>query len=206
VDIKIVRLQQNHCEKAASVLADAFLEDPDVSAIIRSDPQKRRLILLAHYRNLVNLFLPMGRSQCALAGDDIVGVMLFTAPGEEPLTTFTLLKFVCKMFLHLNPAAICRALKSSIDDENHRPRRLHYYLSTLGVDPLHQGQGIGKTLLSHVIALADQEERLIYLSSTNPKAIPLYEKFGFETISVTSPLGTASHHMERKPKVLQEKS
>jgi len=205
VDIKLIRLQQIHCEKAASVLADAFLDDPDVSVILRGNPRRRRPILLAHYRNLANLFLPLGRSQCAMAGEDVVGVMLFTAPGEEPLTTFTLLKFVGRMLFHLNPAAVWRALKSSHDDERHRPCGPHYYLSTLGVDPLHQGRGIGKTLLSHIIDLADKEESPVYLSSTNPEAIPLYERFGFETVSVTSPLGTANHHMERKPQTLRGK-
>lgn len=205
MDVKIVRLEQAHCEKAASVLADAFLEDPDVSAIIKGNPCRCRSILMAHYWNLVNLFLPLGRSQCAMAGGDLIGVMLFTAPGEEPLTTFTLLKFVCKMLLRLNPAAVWRALKSSTDDENHRPHEPHYYLSTLGVDPLYQGQGIGKALLSHITNLADKEKSPIYLSSTNPKAIPLYEKFGFETVSVTSPLGTANHHMERRPQAVREK-
>jgi ribosomal protein S18 acetylase RimI-like enzyme len=110
-----------------------------------------------------------------------------------------LLKFLVKMLLRAGWGTIRRGWMSANDDEKHRPLEPHYYLSMLAVDPRHQGRRIGAALLSYLTEMADRERTLIYLSSTNPKAIPLYRRFGFETTSVTSPLGVPNHHMERKP-------
>jgi ribosomal protein S18 acetylase RimI-like enzyme len=205
-EITIIPLKRNHCDNAARLLADAFLEDPEVAAIVGGNLQKRRQILKAHYHNLVSLFLPYRRSQCAVSNGELVGVMLFFAPGEEPSNFIVFLKLSLKMLFRISIGGLRRGYKSANNDETHRPREPHYYLSTLGVAPSHQGRGVGKRMLSYITDIADENGSPIYLSSTNPKAIPLYQKFGFETTLVTSPLGVPNHHMERKPRKVKEAS
>jgi ribosomal protein S18 acetylase RimI-like enzyme len=55
----------------------------------------------------------------------------------------------------------------------------HWYLWVLGVDPSHQGQGIGGALLRAGVARAEASHLPCYLETMNPNNVPLYQKFGF---------------------------
>ena len=63
-----------------------------------------------------------------------------------------------------------------------QPEEPYWYLSLIGVDINHQGQGIGSKLLKPMIDKFDCEESLAYLESTNAANIPLYERFGFNLV------------------------
>ncbi len=62
------------------------------------------------------------------------------------------------------------------------PREAHWRLPLIGVDPAHQGQGIGATLLRHALRVCDQQRVLAYLEATSPRNVPLYERHGFEAV------------------------
>jgi len=69
----------------------------------------------------------------------------------------------------------------------HHPAQPHWYLSMIGVDPARQGRGLGSALLKHTLAAIDDEGVAAYLESSNPKNIPLYERFGFEVTGQIQP-------------------
>jgi GNAT superfamily N-acetyltransferase len=64
------------------------------------------------------------------------------------------------------------------------PKAPHWYLPWLGVDPARQGRGLGSLMLKHTLRRVDETGLPAYLESSNPKNIPLYERFGFETLGV----------------------
>ena len=61
----------------------------------------------------------------------------------------------------------------------HHPQEPHWYLPFVGVDPAAQGSGVGSALLAASLALVDADGMPSYLESTNPRNVPLYERFGF---------------------------
>jgi ribosomal protein S18 acetylase RimI-like enzyme len=63
----------------------------------------------------------------------------------------------------------------------------HWYLSMIGVDPVRQGRGLGSALLEAGLARCDAEGAMAYLESSNPKNVPLYERYGFEVLGVIEP-------------------
>lgn len=65
----------------------------------------------------------------------------------------------------------------------------HWYLAMVGVDPSHQGRGIGSTLLDHALAQCDAAGLPAYLESSNPANLPLYERHGFRVVA-TIEIGT----------------
>src|SRR5262249_5374156 len=65
--------------------------------------------------------------------------------------------------------------------ESH-PKEPHWHLAFIGVDPMHQGQGVGAALLRHTLALVDEQHLHAYLESSNPANISLYRRHGFEVI------------------------
>ncbi len=66
--------------------------------------------------------------------------------------------------------------------EEFRPTDPHWYLPLIAADPARQGQGLGTALMEAAMARIDADGRPAYLESSNPRNIPLYERFGFERI------------------------
>lgn len=68
---------------------------------------------------------------------------------------------------------------------------LHPYIPLLAVHPHHEGKGHGRRILEHLIAEASKTVKNAGVSPTlfldvyaaNVRAIGLYEKFGFVTVS-----------------------
>jgi GNAT superfamily N-acetyltransferase len=56
----------------------------------------------------------------------------------------------------------------------------HWYLPLMGVDPVHQNQGLGSALLSQMLSAFDQEGAIAYLEASHPRNVPFYERHGFE--------------------------
>ena len=65
---------------------------------------------------------------------------------------------------------------------SYHPHEPHWYLPLIGIDPAHQGKGLGCALLRHVTDICDHDGVLAYLESSNPRNIPLYERHGFEIL------------------------
>ena len=56
-----------------------------------------------------------------------------------------------------------------------------WHLGFLASDPAHQRRGIGTRLLTHVLDRADADGAPVWLETSDPANLHLYEKFGFET-------------------------
>lgn len=66
--------------------------------------------------------------------------------------------------------------------EASRLKEPHWYLPLIAADPARQGQGLGTALMEVAIAHIDEDGRPAYLDSSNPRNVPLYERFGFECV------------------------
>ncbi len=62
------------------------------------------------------------------------------------------------------------------------PDEAHWYLPAVGVEPKDQGKGYGAALMARGLEAVDREHVAAYLEATNPRSIPLYERFGFEVV------------------------
>ena len=83
----------------------------------------------------------------------------------------------------------------------YHPQEPHWFLPLIGVDPVQQGKGFGGALMQHALGPCDRDRTLAYLESSNPKNIPLYERYGFELLG-TIQVGTSPpiFPMLRKPR------
>ena len=65
---------------------------------------------------------------------------------------------------------------------HYHPEEPHWFLPLIGVDPAHQGQGIGDALMRYALQRCDRDHMPAYLESTNPRNITLYRRHGFEEL------------------------
>jgi ribosomal protein S18 acetylase RimI-like enzyme len=62
------------------------------------------------------------------------------------------------------------------------PDEAHWYLPVIGVDPAHQGAGMGAALMKHALQIIDAQGLPACLESSNPRNISLYQRHGFEIV------------------------
>ena len=106
------------------------------------------------------------------------GVALWLPPGAAP-----------------DEASLVRVIQDTVADERKdamfamfeqmdafHPRETHWHLPLIGVDPAHQGKGIGAALLRHVLNVCDGQKVLAYLEATSRRNVPFYERHGFEAL------------------------
>lgn len=65
-----------------------------------------------------------------------------------------------------------------------------WYLPFIGVDPAHQGRGIGGRLLAAGLARADRDGLPAYLEASTPRNRALYERHGFEVLAEVRAAGS----------------
>jgi len=110
--------------------------------------------------------------------EGLSGVALWLPPGAAP-----------------DEASLVRVIQDTVADgrkdamfamfeqmDAFHPREAHWHLPLIGVDPAHQGKGIGAALLRHVLNACDGQKVLAYLEATSPRNVPLYERHGFEAL------------------------
>jgi ribosomal protein S18 acetylase RimI-like enzyme len=84
----------------------------------------------------------------------------------------------------------------------HPVGRAHEYLWMIGVDPAHQGRGLGTALVEHVLERCDREGRPAYLEASSARSRALYERLGFtvEGAPLELPDGPLMWPMWREPR------
>ena len=83
----------------------------------------------------------------------------------------------------------------------YHPHEPHWYLAMIGVDPARQGQGYGSAILKASLRRCDEDGVAAYLESSNPKNVPLYERYGFEVLGHVQPGDFPGiHPMLRQPR------
>lgn len=160
------------------MLGRAFAADP-MAMLIEPD-RHRRVERLGRSFELEarQIYLPQGESYVAGGGR---AAALWAKPGawQPPLWRQVVMAppYLRIWGLRRLPAMV----RMYAAAQRHHPRRpLHWFLAVLGVDPEHQGRGLGTALVRHALDRYDQEGTPAYLETTNPANPPFYQRFGFE--------------------------
>ena len=167
-------------ERVAATLSEAFTNDPVTSWIGRRDA-KRDSGRLAMFRYLV--------SNLGLAGnevwtaDDFSVAALWVPPAradlKQPLWQELMMIPTLLHFTGFSGLSRVNAFRKAADV--HHPKvQPHFYLMSIGVDPLFQGHGLGSAMLEATLAHIDRQKLPAYLESSSPKNVPLYRRHGFE--------------------------
>lgn len=110
--------------------------------------------------------------------DGCAGVALWLPPGVEPDGE----AMGALMQATMKGQALMEGTQIMPQMASYHPKEPHWYLPLIGIDPQHQGKGLGGALLDHALALSDRDGVPAYLESSNPRNISLYERHGFERL------------------------
>lgn len=164
----------NEMENAVSVIMLAFSNDP-VARWVYPDAAD----YLRYFPNFIRSFTGGAfRHGSAYATNGFSGAALWLPPGVHP-----------------DDNAITGLFESTVADDikedlfnvfeamsTYHPDGPHWYLPMIGVDPHHQGKGIGGELMRYALERSDRDGLPAYLESSNPRNISLYERCGFVSL------------------------
>jgi GNAT superfamily N-acetyltransferase len=166
---------------AIATLVLAFGTDP-VARWMYDDPHRYQLHIPRLFRALGISSFETGAAQHT---DDGLGIAIWLPPGvhgdDRPLEAV-----IAASMIEERQAEVAAVFERT---EHCRPTEPHWYLSLIGVEPLHRNKGCGAALLEHRLRLCDREHLPAYLWSSNPLNTSLYKRHDFEvagTIQVGS--------------------
>jgi GNAT superfamily N-acetyltransferase len=160
----------------AVALARAFDGDPPMRWFL---PDEERRVELA--RMMFDVMLRrvhLARDACYTT-EDVVGGALWVPPGKWRLSLIQQLAILPTM-LRVFGRGLGRAQRGLAVMDSRHPRKPHYYLDSLGVQPEWQGRGLGSALMQPILELCDRERVPAYLNAGSPRSRDLYVRHGFE--------------------------
>lgn len=176
-------------KEGARVLARAFFHNPLMTFLLPEPDRRARLLgrLLC-----VEVWWGVTAGLVLATPEPLRGLAVWGLP-EGPRPTP---RRLARAFAHLPgscflgmPALGLRTLLRALRAERATARlrremapRPHWYLVLLGVDPDHQGQGLGTALLNPVLQRAREEGIPCYLETSDPANLPFYERLGFRVV------------------------
>ena len=173
--------QPEDLDTVVSLLTESFFDDPVMMWAFDASVRKRRLDVM--WRIMAkDGYIPSGAATILPGGD---GAALWMPPGQS----------LDEAFWTEHGAELATGLEGDLDrigqlseamDGSH-PTEEHFYLLAIGIHPDAQGRGLGGTLLSHTLALADDAAKPAYLEATSARSRALYERFGFEVTGELHP-------------------
>ncbi|HEV2361029.1 MAG TPA: GNAT family N-acetyltransferase [Acidimicrobiales bacterium] len=156
-------------------MARAFFDDPVTMYIFPKERQRIRRLETFFSQQMRRTFIKRGE---AYTTADKQGGALWMPPRDSkpgPKEMAEMLPLLLLLGTRIPPTL--RVLQLM---EAHHPKNRHYYLGTIGTDPVWQGKGIGSALMAPVLGRCDEEGIPAYLESSKASNIPFYRRHGFE--------------------------
>jgi GNAT superfamily N-acetyltransferase len=157
--------------EAIRILAEAFRNDPVINWSC-NNPQT----LEAFFEFTLPVFIP---HQLTYLDPQGRGGASWLGPGQTLHWPYSLSSIV-KVLRLGGLTGLYRLLVSGIKTEQYHPKTPHYYLFAIGVTPGHKGQGIGTSLISHVLKQCDAEGLPAYLENSKEENLAFYQGHGFK--------------------------
>jgi GNAT superfamily N-acetyltransferase len=176
---QVLPLQKEDVEVAGRVIARAFHED-ELTVHLYPDSQTRSRFAPAMFEALVRYDQLFGQVD-HLAG--CTAVASWMRPGETVETPERLAQAGFDGLPDDVPLetldAVFGYIGSVIATAAPEP---HWHLRLLGVEPGHQGGGLGAVVMRHGIERAAQTDHAVVLETFSERAVPFYLRNGFEIL------------------------
>jgi PII-like signaling protein/GNAT superfamily N-acetyltransferase len=201
IENSLCELGPEHHRAAATVLADAFLDDPGWVAVGPRRPRARWKFIFRTCLGAIRVGARWcGPSWCVVEEGNTVAVLTGCAPGLWPAPRARALAHLFPGPVLAGPLLLVRSLGAQRVIEAAHPAYDHFLVWMFAVSPSHQRKGLGRRLMRTALATADADPVPAYLWTGNPTNLPSYNSHGFEIVGEAEiASGALNWFMERPP-------
>lgn len=196
-DVRV--LERKDVPAAAEVLAAAFMVEPGNVALF-PDPAARHRMIERTAEVVLERSLTCAGAFGAEVEGELAAVAIWDPPGARPRVPRHAVPAVLQrvgLLARNVPTAVSR-MRPHLDElvplvraRNHAVRAARrgpsWHLAFLATHPAHQGRGLARALLDHVLRRCDEDGLAVWLETTDPSNPPIYERFGFATVAHVEP-------------------
>lgn len=199
----IEQITHQTCQEAAYVLGCAFADEPISLEIYKGQsPQERAHNLTKDFSIEVEDCLRRGIPLQITEAGKIVAAATIFPPGAYPFPWIFRARMTISAILNYGRYDVHKSMAWQRAAAKIHPKEPHYYFQYLGVLPQQQGKGYGTAMMRHITAIADQANMPCYLETASAGAVPMYHRYGFETVLEEEIIGVRAWFMWRKPKAI----
>jgi GNAT superfamily N-acetyltransferase len=202
--VTVEQLRPQDVPRGAALFARAFAADPMARLVVGEDADPREFLTRGGRRQIERA-LRYRHVFGAYEDGQLRGIAVWIPPGvtersSEPPPWSAVPRLVRLALGNLRP--VVRYLRARSRATARAEQAHAWHLAFLATDPAHQGRGIARRLLDHVLDRADRDGVAVWLETYDPANPPLYEHFGFRTTTTVrgGPLLPDLWLMERPPR------
>ena len=182
----------NDVRAALPAMVRAFWTFPETVHLLPNERARRRVLPRYLVTDMADA-ARVGGFNTASDGGVVVGAAAWLPPRAYPIPLRRQLRQLAPLVTVL-PWAVRAALEgqrgSAGNRAHHRGYPPHYFLRAIGVDPSHQRTGVGRTLLTPMLDLADTEHVGCFLFTATEENAAWYQSLGFDTAARYNPTPT----------------
>lgn len=191
-------LDMDDAAEASELLARGFAEEPG-NRVLLPDPDTRHQLMVVATTVTLRETIPLGTVHGAVVNGGLAAVAIWHPPGWRPAPLRTLrrtavgkLAQASSVARSLPPASrvVGRQAHRAIGFVGRRRRAVAtasrgrcWHLAFLATAPEHRGAGLARALLDRQLLRCDEDRAATWLETTDPVNPPIYERFGFETVT-----------------------
>jgi len=201
--IEILSSHRFRGTRFAEILSSAFAGDPFYTFLF-PDAERRAHLLPWLFDKLLSYANQYG---LVLADSNYHGISVWLEPKHTRLLPLGVLRAGLFLFpFKVSHLELKRSIKlAQVSNQLHRQAvsTPHFYLEAVGVEPSHQGKGLGRTLVQAGISRADETRVPCYLETYNPNNLGFYGSLGFSVVGREKALPSAPQvwGLLREPRV-----
>jgi GNAT superfamily N-acetyltransferase len=191
-------LQPSEAGAATDVLTRGFDQEPAKVALL-PEPELRQAVLRMSARNRLYDALRRGTAHAALVDNRLAAVAVWVPPGVPAVSVRGVVQAAGRLLSGLAVArsalprivsvlrADVRSLVALARGRSHAVSRASkgqtWNLALIASAPEHRGQGLARALLDRQLGRCDEDLAAVWLETTDPVNVAIYERFGFVTVA-----------------------
>jgi len=183
-DIRATYLSAHELKLAASLLYQAYHDDPVFLDIFKSDKEDYEQRLRGAIREELNAFWQAKQPMVGLyLGETMVGVACLNSP-DDSLTSERFWHWRLKMLLNAGYFSTKQMIQKEQTVLAVVPLKKFHFLSFIAVHPLHQQHGFGHYLMAAVNTVLDEHEDSegVAVYATSGKFKTFFENVDYKTV------------------------
>lgn len=182
MEILVKPLSEKDLDKAAAILSETFADDKGMRALLPEKGVKYSQKLRTWFTATLKMQLKSGQLIWgAYDKNDLKGIMVVSHADHKP-SAYALLKWTFVVLSGCGFATVKRTILHDRNRQKYFVKKHPLILEFVATDPEYQGKGIAKRLFGQLKRYAAENKEGLWLETTKPENIKIFEKLGFEPL------------------------